>query len=188
MQVGRGYGPVTTFESSTNGILEYRSNAFGGTLKGDLIATQYTTQNPALQGKTYRVQLWSNGQVKSSYVMSQFSGLAAENGLHGEIVMPRVGKNAVAVLQPVYPNPGAPFVVSVTPKIGQGGQRILVGGNNFKPGLKAYVGGKPCTKVAEVYGSSFKCTTPYGSGLVAVEVINPGGAKSKKFGGDFQYL
>lgn len=188
---GTGTKPVTTFQSSTDGIMQYNSNAFCGTLKYDIIATQYTTQNPAFQGNTNRVILNPNGSVKSKLVMVPYSGVAVENGLHGEIVMPRVGKFMVAVLQPDYKPPaGLPFVVSVTPKLVSGNQQILVGGNNFKTGLKALVGGKPCGKVIQVTDTSFKCTTPPGSGVVAVTVINPGGATSPKIApaGDVEYL
>lgn len=188
-QWGTGYGPVTTFQSSTDGIIEYVSNAFCGNMKGDLVATQYSTTAPSVQGKAFRIGLFGNGQVKSNFVMATYSGVAAENGLHGEVVMPRVGKGMVAVLKPVYTAPaGAPYVVSVTPKIGQGGQQILISGNGFKAGLTAYVGGKVCANPKEISDVQLKCTTPPGTGIVSVEVINPGGAGSKKLGGDFKYL
>lgn len=185
---GTGLDPVATFSSATTGIMEYISNAFGGKMKGDLVATMYSTNSAAFQGAANRLELSGNGNVKNKYKMATYSGLSATNGLFGEIVMPRVGKNEVVVLKPVYTPPVGPYVVAVTPKIGQGGQKIMVTGNGFKVGLTATVGGKPCAPVTEVGDASFKCVTPAGSGLVAVQVMNPGGVKSAKFSGDFLFL
>lgn len=188
---GQGTKPVATFQSSTDGLVQYQSNAFCGDLKFDIIGSQYTTQNAGFQGNTNRIILNPNGSVKSKFVMAAYSGVAVENGLYGELVMPRVGKFMVAVLQPKYkPLAGIPFVVACNPKMGRGDQKILVTGNNFKAGLKAFVGGKPCTKVAVLSPFSFTCITPPGKGLVSISVTNPDGKTSPKFvpAGDFSYL
>lgn len=188
---GRGRKPIASFLPSTNGLVQYQSNAFYGSLKFDLIATEFATGNVDVEGGAIRITRKRDGTVKKMYKMAEYSGLDAVNGLHGEIVMPRVARKMIAVLQPDYvAPPGVPFVVSVTPKIGTGKQLILVSGNNFKRGLKAFVGGRPCAGVREVRQFSFKCVTPSGKGLVSVTVVNPDGRKSPwiKPAGDFSFL
>lgn len=189
---GAGIKPVWTFQSSTDGVIEYWANTFQGPLKGDLITSQYTTTNPSFQGNANRVQLNPDGSVKSSIVLNEYSGVAVENGLFGEIVMPRVSKFQVAVLQPIYKAPNLPFVVSVTPKTGIPGQLVHVGGNNFKAGLSVTLGGKPCLVEGPVLANSFKCVTPAGTGpgLKVMKVTNADGAMSPNVApaGDFSFL
>lgn len=189
---GAGTKSVWDFQSSTDGVIEYWANTFQGPLKGDIITSQYTTTNPSFQGNTNRVQLNGDGSVKSSVVLNAYSGVAVENGLFGEIVMPRVSKFQIAVLKPVYAAPNLPFVVAVTPKTGVAAQLIHVGGNNFKAGLSATLGGKACVLEGPVLPTSFKCITPGGTGpgLKVLKVTNPDGAMSPDIApaGDFSFL
>lgn len=187
---GAGEQSIAEFQSSTDGVIQYQSNVFCGMLKHDIIASQYTTQNPDFQGNTNRVILNPDGTAKSKFIMAQYSGVDVDNGLYGELVMPRVSKFMVAVLKPVYAAPTGPFVVACNPKIGSGSQMIMVTGNNFVPGLTATVGGKMCTNVQVMDQFAFKCVTPPGTGLVSIIVTNPDGSTSPTIepAGDFSYV
>ncbi len=189
---GTGIKPVTTFPSSTDGIIEYWSNVFSGNLKGDLIATQYTTTQASFQGSTTRIKVNKAGKVQLQQQLAPYSGVAAENGLYGEIVMPRVGKFQVAVLQPKFnPPAGKPFVIAVAPKWGTKNQLVMVTGAGFGPGLKATLGGLPCAvQAGSITGNSFKCTTPAaGVGLHTMTVTLKGAVSPKStVPGDFYMI
>lgn len=189
---GTGSKPVTTFPSSTDGIIEYWSNVFSGNLKGDLIATQYTTTQASFQGSTTRIQVAKNGAVKLQQQLAPYSGVAAENGLFGEIVMPRVGKFQIAVLQPKFNAPaGKPFVIAVAPKWGTKNQLVMVTGANFGAGLTATLGGLPCAvQAGSIQPNSFKCTTPAaGIGLHTMKVtLNGAVSSTPTVPGDFYMI
>ena len=57
---------IFTVGSSTNGITEYRSNSFGGELKGDLLAAAHS-------GAIYRVNLNDSGTIDSSADVTVFA-------------------------------------------------------------------------------------------------------------------
>lgn len=178
---------IATFQSSTNGLIEYTANTFGGQMRGDLLATKFAVSG---SGRVYRVQLNGRGSFKSSLELTQFSGLTAAMSPTGGIVMPRVYQNKVAVLLPNENNPGLMVVTSVNPFRGPkiGGNTITVTGWNLKPPLSVKVGGKACTKVRNFKkGRSFTCTVPSGSGRAPL-VVKRGDRWSKSFGYEYMYL
>lgn len=128
----------------------------------------------------------AKGSAKSTQ-MGQYSGLSIANGLHGELVMPRVDQEFVAVLKPKYAPGTAPFVVAVTPRRGIAGQTVIVTGDNFATGLTATFGAAPCTAVALIDKNAFKCKVPAGTGVVSVIVKTAAGTSKKIAGGDFIY-
>ncbi len=97
----KGYmPPIATVESSTNGVLEYTANNFGGQLKGNLILSKYTTdQSP---GKVFRVKRNAEGNVDAyRETLVEASGLSIEMSPYGDVLMPRVYKKQILVLRPL---------------------------------------------------------------------------------------
>lgn len=158
-------GPLATFESSTDGIMEYTADIFGGQLKGNLICTKYATQES--EGKVFRVQLrdGTTDQLKSSPdELWSRSGLSVEMSPFGHLLMPRVFGKIVLVLTPDVRVPDTPSFVAVAPFRGprRGGNRVMVTGANLVTGVVATFGGTPCSNVSQVSsdGRAFFCDVP----------------------------
>lgn len=182
---GAGKQPAATFESSTDGITEYSSNAFSGSLKGELICSKYSVGGG---GKSWRFAVDESGNVKNQVQMTAYSGLSITNGIHGELVMPKVGQGHIAVLKPKYPAPTGPMMIAVTPRRGKGGQTVLIAGENFTDGATAKFGSALCTDLEVLNANELKCKTPAGSGVVSVVVTTSDGTSEDVPGGDFIYM
>lgn len=177
--------------SSTNGVLEYRSNTFDGLLKGNLFLSQYALKTP---GGVGRVVLNAGGGVVPAGFTKAFhgkSGLAIVEGPRGEMVMPRLIAGEILVLRPEYAAPAKTTLISVMPRRGPAGGRIrvLVTGHNFGKTPTVSFGGKACTAVVSIDADSFTCVTPAGrrDKQVAVVVTGSAGA-SASTGSDFWYF
>ena len=168
---------LAAVQSSTNGIMEYTANTFQGKLRGDLFASKFASQSG--NGVVWRMQLDSGGGLADGpdNFFNLPSGLAVVQGHRGELIFPRVQQNKVIVAVPKYATPTDLRFLAVTPFRGGkgGGKVVLITGHNFVPGeTSATIGNKPCTKVSAVTATSFKCTTPAGTGLVDVSVTVSG--------------
>ncbi|CDF33841.1 unnamed protein product [Chondrus crispus] len=167
--------PIATFESSTDGITEYTADFFGGQLKGNLLCSKYSTHDSA--GKLFRVQLDSNGEkADGPDILIEESGLSVAVSPWGQILMPRVYKEEIMVLQPIQKRGDTPALIAVMPFRGPrgGGNEVLVTGVNFGSNPVALFDGKRCTEVTEVDvasdGQSFKCKVPAGEAGKGVQV------------------
>lgn len=184
--------PIATFESSTDGVMEYTANTFGGQMKGDLLCTKYSTQESP--GKVFRVRLDENGDADGNPdELWPSSGLSVEMSPWGHLLMPRVYKREIMVLTPVTHAAGQPSFTAVMPFRGplKGGNRVLVTGENLPSGTVASFDGQDCTDVEEVEdGISFFCTVPPGSSGndVSVSLILPDGTTIGSSGIDYQYM
>lgn len=186
---GGGYTkPIATFESSTDGLVEYTANTFGAQMRGDLLATKFAVSG---NGKTSRIQLNGQGNVRTKFVLSTHSGVTSAMSSTGGLVMPRVYQGKVAMLVPVEQNPGMLVVTSVNPFRGpkQGGGKVTVTGWNLRPPLTARIGNKKCSNVGEfrTNGRSFTCIVPPGSGKAQV-VIERFSQRSKSYGYEYIYM
>lgn len=178
---GAGEKPKKTIASSTPGIVEYTSNAFSGGLKGEIVLSKYAASGSGTASR------YTGGDA-NPVPMAPYSGLRVINGLHGELIMPRVQQGFVAVLKPKYTKPSGPMVIAVSPRKGTAGNRVFVSGENFAAGLSVTFGGKAGTNVGQVTGTGFFVDVPGGSGKVSV-VVTVGGASSAVVPGfDFIYL
>lgn len=183
---GTGTGPVKNLPSSSNGIIEYTSFVFQGSLKGDLLVSKYAIQGAGLVNRLQRPG-GAGATVSNVQQLVSYSGVGLAEGLYGELVMPRVQQAHVAVLQPQYTPPAGPFVIKVSPRRAKAGSRVIVTGDNFGngDGLSATFGGEPCTDIEGASNNKFTCIVPGGSGLVSVIVSN--GEGSSPAGADFIY-
>lgn len=182
---------IGNVKSSTNGIIEYRSNTFGGEIKGNLYVSKFSIQNP---GVVSQVQLDGAGNLKQGGYAPDFlpfSGLSLVEGPRGELVMPRVYQKKITVGVPSYPTPKVTFMLGVHPKQGPsfGGTKVLISGHNFGTSPKASFGGKACTSVIVIDSESFTCITPSKSKGSKVPVVVSGlTGNSPTYGSDYWYF
>jgi len=158
--------PITArLPSSTNGVIEYRSNLFGGQLKSDLFLTRFAGGGKSTGG-VHRVRLNKQGTIAvGGYVRNwhRDSGLSIVEGPRGELIMSRVHKTNFFVLYPRCRNRGKEtYFIGVHPKRGPaaGGHRVLISGFNFGTSPRAKFGYKFCSDVSVVDSTQFYCTTP----------------------------
>lgn len=180
---------ISNVKSSTAGILEYRSNTFGGQIKGNVYLSMFAAQ---FEGQLGQVILSNDGKSVVSFapVFLDFSGVAVAEGPRGEIIMARVYKNFVVVAHPTYAAPKVTFLLGVHPKLGpaKGGATVLISGFNFGSNPKVTFGGKSCTNVKVIDDQSFTCTTPANSKNTQVPVVVAGKAgSSPTYGSDYWY-
>jgi hypothetical protein len=188
--------PLVTFESSTDGLLEYTSNLLGGQLKGNLLASKHDTSSSP--GRIYRIRLNSEGGVDDGGVDSlwESSGLSIAMSPWGDILSAHVYSPDILVLRPQYKVLSVPMFSSVLPFRGplSGGNSVQVSGHNFGPSPVAMFGTKPCSTVTDVApdGTSFRCIVPAGDGKgtgVQVSVKVAGQATADSSGGvDYMYM
>jgi hypothetical protein len=199
---GEGSTPaIAQMTSSTNGIVSYTGNAFGGQLKNNLFLTKMAWMGQP--GKTFRVELADDGQtVKAGpYEIWGDSGLSVVQGPGGELFMPQLKSRRVLVLVPdegggaggagggvAVRAAAGPLVHAVHPTRGHvgGGTDILVSGARFAAGATVRVGGALCLDVRVVSAGQLRCRTPAGGGAAPV-TVTVGGLTSETYGADFAY-
>ncbi|PXF47087.1 Malectin-A [Gracilariopsis chorda] len=180
---------ISNLQSSSNGIVEYRSNTFGGAIKGDLFISKFTGQH---EGRVSQVKVGSNGKnIGYAPIFLGFSGLNVVEGPRGEFIMPRVYKSEVVIAKPSYPAPAVTFLLGVHPKQGpaMGGTKVLITGHNFGFTPQATFGGKACTNIDVHDDDSFTCITPPNpkNTQVSVKVVGSAGT-SPSYGSDYWYM
>ena len=159
--------PLTTLPSSTDGILEYVANSFRGTLKGELILSMFSSENP---GSTLRVKLIENGTKveggKPQTLIEGNSGLAMELTPHGGLIFVQVHKKVIRAFLPVEFTTRRSVFTSVMPNRGPtaGENWVLVTGKNFGSKPTALFGTKECLRVTKETSRSFMCQVPAGAG------------------------
>lgn len=161
-------GPIATFESSTDGIIEYTANTFGGQMKGDILCSKFETQES--DGKVFRIQLNEDGRLLSGPdEIWPASGLSIEMSPFGHLLMPRIFEGEILVLSPKRRNGSLlPTFIAVLPFRGPlaGGNEVIVTGEDLKDGAVATFGGTACTNATDVSADRrwFKCRVPPGTG------------------------
>lgn len=172
---------LSNLQSSTNGVIEYRSNFFAGELKENLLLAKFS-DTAGKPGRLTRVVLNENGDLATNGLTNIFhddSGLSIVEGPRGEIIMSRVFKQSFFVLKPVCPKPAAlTYFMGVHPRRGPatGGHRVTISGFNFGNTPSAAFGASPCTDVQVISDDAFSCVTPPGVANMQVKVIVQGSA------------
>ena len=93
---------LDSLKSSTNGVIQYRSNIFDGALKGSLLLSR-VSDSVGKTGSLTRVDLNTSGDIKENGVIPNFaedSGLSLAEGPRGELITARVYKETFLVLSP----------------------------------------------------------------------------------------
>jgi glucose/arabinose dehydrogenase len=180
--------PITTFNSSTNGIDEYRATTFQNQLRGNLIAQKWN-------GKLYSVTLSADGtKVQKTTVLNADSpiadGLDVKQGPGGAIVGVDFSENSITVAIPNDPSVVDPTVYDIFPWRAPaiGGNTFVIGGKNFGNlgNTKVSIGGQSAsvTSVSEqrIIGTlpnfvNKPLIDPNGDGLLDL-VVNSNGKQS----------
>ncbi|MEM8720692.1 MAG: carbohydrate-binding domain-containing protein [Cyanobacteria bacterium P01_G01_bin.39] len=150
--------PIADFTSSTNGIIEYRSNTFGGQLKGNLIAQRWN-------GVLYNVELSEDGSDVTNIstlevdvtndqgqteTKNLLEGLDVITGPGGALISLDHSDSAVYVTTPVDDSVTnmVAYDISDWRAPATGGGQFTIGGTNFSGVLAdttVEIGGKTAT-------------------------------------------
>jgi hypothetical protein len=127
--IGEFTQAITTFPSSTNGIVEYRANNFNGALRHNLIAQK-------LNNLTFRVELSEDRRtvVNNSQVPTlSLNALDVVGGPGGALIGMDHAGNKITVAEPVNPPTSNLCVYDVYPwrAPATGGHPFVIGGENF---------------------------------------------------------
>lgn len=186
---GNGYTPpILIMPPSSDGIIEFRSNHFGGQLRRNLIVSQY-------QGPLYRIILSSDGKSVIPASSPAFP-LVGENGLDvvqapsGELIEIRLEANQIWFHRPIEPPTTNVAVLSVFPYRGgeAGGSTLHVYGKNLNKNgsqVSVTVGGKVCP-VTQVKEFRVACTLPGGKGTA--DVVLTSGSETSVFDDGYHYI
>jgi glucose/arabinose dehydrogenase len=168
--------PLTKLTSSTNGIVEFQTNHFGGLMRGNLVVCKY-------QDGLKRIILTPDGRGVESVSMNGITlstapegggddGLDVTQAPNGNLILGKFGVNAVDVLVPLELPITVVRVVGVFPRRGPltGGTQINVFGNNFGSEATVLLGGKPCSNVQVISTSKIVCKIPIGGSLGTVDL------------------
>lgn len=184
---------ISNLQPSMNGLVEYRSNLFSGTLKGNIFTSQFSG-GIGSSGRVSRVVLNGRGSAVKSFVdiFHPDSGLSIVEGPRGELIMSRVAKNSFLVLTPICNStPEKTYLTSVHPRRGpaSGGHRVTISGYNFGASPKAVFGLYPCNDVVSLDNDSFSCVTPAGrpNSQVTVTATGSTGNSQATEGSDYWY-
>ena len=138
-----GYrAPIDLPASSSNGVVEYRSDTFGGAMRGDLLSQKYLSRirRHVLSADRRRVQ-------QSLNTLPVMPGLNLETAPGGAIVATHYLGNGLRFMTPADPSAIGPTVYDITPwrAPASGGQSFVIGGEHLgSPGATSVeIGGLP---------------------------------------------
>jgi glucose/arabinose dehydrogenase len=160
--------------ASSDGLVEYTSNKFGGQMQGDLLYVSWVSN------ELRRVKLSPDGlSVVSDTVLA--TGLAnaldVTVGPDGTIYVAEYGGGKITYFRPDETPVSSVSVISVSPNVGPvtGGQSVTITGSNFTTTAEttATIGGQPLAGMTVQNSTTITGTTPAGSlGLQNVVVTN----------------
>ncbi|MDX2097166.1 MAG: kelch repeat-containing protein, partial [Leptolyngbyaceae cyanobacterium bins.59] len=120
--------PLKTVDPSTNGLTEYRSMAFGGQMRGNLLAQKWN-------GQLYRSNLTSdgNGIQTLNQMFGNTSGLDITTGPGGALLGIDYSDNTITLSTPIDPNVVGATAYDIFPWRAPaiGGNSFTIGGKNF---------------------------------------------------------
>ena len=178
---------LVPLNSSTNGIIEYRADAFAGQLRGDLLVQQWYSW-------ISRIQLTENRRgVVSVDEFAWTGGLALEEGWGGAIFGLDYNNDALRVLVPIDPTAPSLIAYDISPwrAPATGGTPFVIGGRGFGDlgNTTVTIGGIAAT-LTEVTPTRIRGITPQNRNitpeLVDVEVTV--GAAVDVYESGFRYL
>ena len=172
---------------SNNGIFEYRSNAFGGELRGNIFVQRYNKElwNIDLSADGSQVDdiVDLNGVSIDAGGDEVASGLDILLGPGGAVISPDYIKNTVTISTPDDPNVTSATIYDIFPWRSPiaGGGEFVIGGVNFDPGAvtEVYIGDVEVTGQVSVSATRIEGLLPNLSihnndGLLDLRVINGG--------------
>ncbi len=179
--------PIATFASSTNGLIEYRSNAFNGGLRGELIAQKWN-------GKTFRVGLSADGEsvTSNTTLFTNFSVLNLVGAPGGAIFGIDYTSNKVMKAIPNDVAASGLTVYDIFPwrAPASGGNPFIISGSNFGTlgNTSVTIGGVTAT-LTGVSSKRITGTLPAGTpGPELLDIVVTVGANSQTLTDAFRYL
>jgi glucose/arabinose dehydrogenase len=186
--------PLTKLSSSTNGIVEFQTNHFGGLMRGNLVVCKY-------QDGLKRIILTPDGRGVESVSVTGITlptapegggddGLDVTQAPNGNLILGKYGVNALDVLVPLELPITDLRVVGVFPRRGPltGGSRISIFGNNFGSEVTVLLGGKQCSKLQVIGTSRITCEIPIGDSLGTVDLSVSSDSGSSTFSRAYRYI
>jgi hypothetical protein len=148
--------------ASSDGMVEYKSNKFGGQMQGDLLYAAW------VNSELHRVKLSSDGR---SVVSDTTLATGLQNALSvaadtdGTIYVAEYGANKVTFFKPDESAVSSITVTAITPSAGPlgGGQAVTITGTNFTTAADTTVktlGGQPLTNLVVQNSTTMTAVTP----------------------------
>jgi glucose/arabinose dehydrogenase len=184
---GEFEAPITTFASSTNGLIEYRSAAFNSGMRGELIAQKWN-------GHTFRVGLSADGAgvTSNNTLFTNFSVLNLVEAPGGVILGIDYTSNKVMKAIPNDVAASGLTVYDIFPwrAPAAGGQEFVISGANFGAlgNTSVTIGGVSAT-LTDVTSKRITGTVPPGTaGPDLLDIVVTVSANSQTLTDAFRYL
>ena len=177
--------PITHFPASTNGLIEYRADSFGGQLRKHVIASRYI-------GEVIDVQLSPDGgSVLSNTTLLADGGLDIIQGPDGTLFIAEVFNNQIIFYTPVEPVATDIRVINTFPYRGPitGGNTLVISGDALTdfgtPSVT--VGGQICSVTASS-NNEIECTIPTGTTVGSFDVVVSAGGHTDTLTNSYTYI
>ena len=177
--------PLSTLQSSANGIAEFQSKHFGGQLRGQLLIGRY-------KGALFRVPLSKDGRsvVGKPIVLTDSGGLDVTQGPDGTLFVAQNAKGKVIYHSPADASTNKLETKSVFPRRGpkSGGSVLTIYGENLDSfgTPTVFVGGTYCPLTGATSKTKITCILPAGNGNANV-VVTSGGSRDE-FTNAYRYI
>lgn len=178
-------------DSSTDGLIEFQSDHFGGQLRGDLILSKF-------KDGLRRVILNKDGTGVHASLNNNAIHLQGDDGLditqapNGVLIDARFDVDSCYFFAPIEPFTTTMEIKSVFPRRGpyKGGSKISIYGVNFAntSPLSVSVGGKPCTGAVRISAGKIQCTLPMHAPGSTVDINVTLGTKTDSFLRGYRYI
>jgi glucose/arabinose dehydrogenase/predicted nucleic acid-binding protein len=177
--------PIKSLPSSSDGIVEFQTDHFGGQLRGHLIVGRY-------KGALYDITLTSDGKsvLNNVEMLESDGGLDVTQGPDGSLFVLQNDKGKVIYYKPSELPWTALQVKSVFPRRGpeSGGSLLTLYGQSFgtfgTPTVT--VGGQDCPLTAPASATKLTCILPSGTGTA--DVLATAGNETTTFSGSYRYI
>jgi len=162
--------PLTPLDSSVDGIVEYRSEAFNGQLRGTLVVQKWNEAQ-------HLVALAPGGRSVESlmFVSPEVHGLDVTSGSGGVLITADFTSNLVRFIEPASGTTGVLAVYDVHPWRAPetGGGRFVLGGRSFGDlsNTTVLIGGLPATLTA-VEATRIEGLLPAASGAASATLVD----------------
>lgn len=177
---------LTELTPSTDGVMEYRSEAFNGEMRGDIIVQKWN-------GPTRRIQLSADGRtvLANDALNVTADSLDITMGPGGTIYGANYSDNKISVLRPSAASGLNAFDITPWRAPASGGQPFVIAGTGFGTlaNTSVTIGGIPAT-LASVNATRIKGVTPAHASPpdALVDVVVTVASTSKTIPAAFRYL
>ena len=187
--------PLAIIPSSSNGIVEFQSAAFGGQMRGNLLIAKF-------KGAMFRAILTNDGRAlvpESNPPILMFSstdaGLDLIQGPDSKVYYVRYKSGKVRFIAPDESPSESIFIESIFPRRGSQaggsilsvyGQKLL--GDGASSTVAVSVGGKPCVPVLTVTATMVQCMIPGGTPGIAADILVTNSNGAAIFRAGYRYI